>query len=46
MKNLWCPSRTSEVNLTNRLKDMEEKISDLEDKVEKMNRSDGKNVIS
>lgn len=36
MKNLACQTRSSEVSLTNRLKDREEKLSGIKDEIEEL----------
>lgn len=45
MKSPGCQTKISEVNLTNRLKDVEERISGLEEKVEEINSSVKENMI-
>lgn len=39
MKTQVCPPKTSEASLTSRVQDMEQRMSSLEDEIEKMDSS-------
>ena len=45
MKNLQCQTKAIEVSLTNRVQDVEERISGLEDNVEEIDHSVNEYVI-